>query len=178
MAAESEMRLATTDGVGRLADELVSTGTRAAKATLAPRQRGPSDQRSSGARVEAANEPDAAVPTQPRTRPARYRAAVQKRRRRVMWIDGRAGARVSAMIGRRMARGRRVAAMQVSRSEQGGDDRRRATGGPMRGRRLARTGRLGARGRRVGGEAGWSRRVGVEAHGDRRRRRATQTDQE
>ena len=62
------------------------------------------------------------------------------------------------MIGRRMARGRRVGAMQVSRSKQGGDGRRRATGGPTRGRRLARTGRLSARGRQVGGEAGWSRR--------------------
>ena len=71
MAAESEMKPTTTDGVGRRADELVSTGTRAAKAAPAPGQRGPSDQRSSGARVEAADEPDAAVPTQPRTTPAR-----------------------------------------------------------------------------------------------------------
>ena len=63
MAAESAMRAATTDGVGRRADELVSTSTRAAKAAPAAGQRGPSDQWSSGARVEAADEPDVAVPS-------------------------------------------------------------------------------------------------------------------
>ena len=127
MAAESEMKPATTDGVGRRADELVSTGTRAAKATPAPGLRGPSDQRSSGARVEAADEPDAA---EDEAGEVDRRAAVQTRRRRVMWIDERAGARATAMIGRRMARGRRVGAMQVSRLEQGGDDRYRSTGEP------------------------------------------------
>ena len=75
-----------------------------------------------------------------------------------MWIDGRVGARETTMIGRRMARGRRVGAMQVSRSEQDSDGRRRSMGGPTRGRWLALTGRLGARGCRVGGEAGGSRR--------------------
>ena len=71
MEAESKMKTATADGVRRRANELVSTGTRAAKVTPAPGQRGPSDQRNNGARVKAADEPGVAVPTQPRTRPAR-----------------------------------------------------------------------------------------------------------
>ena len=91
-----------------------------------------------------------------------------------MWIDGRVGARATIMIGRRMARGRRAGAMQVSRSEQGDDGRRRATGG----RRLALTGRLGARGRRVGGEAGRSRRGRSRGARGRWRWWATQTQQE
>ena len=123
MAAESEMKSATTDGLRRRADELVSTGTRAAKTAPTPGQRGPNDQRSSGARVEAADELDAA---EDEAGEVDRRAAVQTRQRRVTWIDGLAGARATAMIGRRMARGRRVVAMQVSRSEQGGDGRRRA----------------------------------------------------
>ena len=38
----------------------------------------------------------------------------------------------AAMIGRCMARGRRVGVMPESRSEQGGDGRRRSTGGSVR----------------------------------------------
>ena len=127
MAAEFEMKPVTTDNVGRHADELVSTGTRAAKAAPAPGQRGQSNQRSNGARVEAVDEPDAA---EDEAGEVDCRAAVQTRRRRVTWIDGRAGARATTMIGHRMARGHRFGAMQVSRSEQGGDGRRTDGGWP------------------------------------------------
>ena len=41
MVAESEMKPATTDGVGRRGNERVSTGTQAAKAAPAPERRPP-----------------------------------------------------------------------------------------------------------------------------------------